>query len=662
MEKNKGITLVALVVTIIIMLILAGIGLNLVLGKNGLVEREKEQKEEQRKAQILEELELAKGPVMIDGDGYTDLKKYLESIEGKKFQNTYEVTSVEQIDEANGIIWVDGKYKYKAAQIGIDVIINAIGYVGKLPPEIETFTIVSKTSNSINVEIRARMAEEYEFYIGEDESNYKLVDTIKRERKETNEIETINYIYENLTTSQEGETYYLKVIAKNRNGQDEKKAIDKTDIIPTPTITVANSSTWTTSKSVTISTASGYTTKYTTNGTVPSASNGSTYTGAFTVTSNCTITAVYLDSTNQVGAGSTNTVTKIDKTKPVITSVTANTNTITIKATDEASGIIGYAYSKENKEPSSFETTNNTQSFNKEITGLDWNTTYYVWVKDVAGNISEVRDVKILTRYTVTLERGIGISNVIGAGMYGVGQTVTVTATVSDGYTWSKWTGMNETTLQTYTFSMPDRDITLTANAISNYATYSLQYKSYDWCTPDGDGKSATMTMQYVNISAENSKYLTSIVTSGSQSGNILASNLVSTTFTDVQNVGKSLTATKSGIVEHCTNTMTEDVTLNLSYPRKETNDFSVQFSIYGSYQETGGSTQAWSAWHGYSGGGCNVFTIPKNQLTQISKIYVDGTEQTFSTSSDFAIYKEYVGDKRKGLHTYSHTIKVVFK
>ena len=35
-KRNKGITLVALVVTIVIMLILAGVTLNIALGENGL--------------------------------------------------------------------------------------------------------------------------------------------------------------------------------------------------------------------------------------------------------------------------------------------------------------------------------------------------------------------------------------------------------------------------------------------------------------------------------------------------------------------------------------------------------------------------------------------------------------------------------------------------
>lgn len=46
MFKNQnGITLISLVITIIILLILAGVSLNLVLGENGLIRRSQEAKE-----------------------------------------------------------------------------------------------------------------------------------------------------------------------------------------------------------------------------------------------------------------------------------------------------------------------------------------------------------------------------------------------------------------------------------------------------------------------------------------------------------------------------------------------------------------------------------------------------------------------------------------
>mgnify|MGYP000643529647 CR=1 FL=1 len=41
-KKNKGITLVALVVTIVVLLILAGVSINLVLGDNGIITKAKE--------------------------------------------------------------------------------------------------------------------------------------------------------------------------------------------------------------------------------------------------------------------------------------------------------------------------------------------------------------------------------------------------------------------------------------------------------------------------------------------------------------------------------------------------------------------------------------------------------------------------------------------
>ena len=47
--QNKGITLVALVVTIVIILMLAGVSINMVLGENGLITKKKEAKEKEKR-------------------------------------------------------------------------------------------------------------------------------------------------------------------------------------------------------------------------------------------------------------------------------------------------------------------------------------------------------------------------------------------------------------------------------------------------------------------------------------------------------------------------------------------------------------------------------------------------------------------------------------
>lgn len=50
LKNNKGITLVALVVTIVILLILAGVSLNLVLGDNGIVRKAQGGKRKNRRS------------------------------------------------------------------------------------------------------------------------------------------------------------------------------------------------------------------------------------------------------------------------------------------------------------------------------------------------------------------------------------------------------------------------------------------------------------------------------------------------------------------------------------------------------------------------------------------------------------------------------------
>ena len=56
-ENNRGITLVALVVTIVVLLILAGVSINLVIGQNGIITKAQEAKEKYEQVAINEEIE-----------------------------------------------------------------------------------------------------------------------------------------------------------------------------------------------------------------------------------------------------------------------------------------------------------------------------------------------------------------------------------------------------------------------------------------------------------------------------------------------------------------------------------------------------------------------------------------------------------------------------
>lgn len=70
--KNDGITLIALVVTIVVLLILAGVSINLVLGNNGVITKTEKAKMKTELASYLEELNLYKTDKVIENTGFKE--------------------------------------------------------------------------------------------------------------------------------------------------------------------------------------------------------------------------------------------------------------------------------------------------------------------------------------------------------------------------------------------------------------------------------------------------------------------------------------------------------------------------------------------------------------------------------------------------------------
>ena len=168
--------------------------------------------------------------------------------------------------------------------------------------------------------------------------------------------------------------------------------------ITKPTITLSNSG-WTNQDiTVTISypDIAGITKQYSYDN-----STWLAYTGVLTIDNNKTIYARSIDSLNQ-GSDSTRvasvTITNIDKNNPNISNLTATSDSITVNATDDLSGIVGYACTTSSSIPASFTTIASTKNFSEKITGLNDDTTYYVWVRDAAGNMANK---------TITTELGI---------------------------------------------------------------------------------------------------------------------------------------------------------------------------------------------------------------------------------------------------------------
>ncbi len=105
-------------------------------------------------------------------------------------------------------------------------------------------------------------------------------------------------------------------------------------------------------------------------------------------------------------------------------------------------------------------------------------------------------------KYQVTLHSGKGIASVNGEDSYRVGQTVTVTAVLSNGYEWSEWTGsgieVEETNNEEYTFTMPTQAVDLTANATA--IQYQIQYELHGGKVEGAEQNPTTYTIEDEDI------------------------------------------------------------------------------------------------------------------------------------------------------------------
>ena len=69
MKNKKGITLVSLVVTIIVLIILAGVSINLTLGENGIITMAKKARENMELAKVDEERKLNELYMQMEQEG-----------------------------------------------------------------------------------------------------------------------------------------------------------------------------------------------------------------------------------------------------------------------------------------------------------------------------------------------------------------------------------------------------------------------------------------------------------------------------------------------------------------------------------------------------------------------------------------------------------------
>ena len=105
MKKKRGITLLALVITIVIMLLLAAIVIQMALGENGLVAKSIQARKEQAKAELYETAKLSyinlKSKALENGQPVPETHLALSTIE---FRDRYDIVGDNVVDKKGTVV------------------------------------------------------------------------------------------------------------------------------------------------------------------------------------------------------------------------------------------------------------------------------------------------------------------------------------------------------------------------------------------------------------------------------------------------------------------------------------------------------------------------------------------------------------------------------
>ena len=119
LRKEKGITLVALVITIIVLLILAGVTIAMVVGDNGILTRARQAKEENELAEEVETVKLWMAEQSIGENINEEMEIPGLKLEAVAFNTTDDRTCIQ--DKTTEEIYADGWYYIKPEDVDFDI-------------------------------------------------------------------------------------------------------------------------------------------------------------------------------------------------------------------------------------------------------------------------------------------------------------------------------------------------------------------------------------------------------------------------------------------------------------------------------------------------------------------------------------------------------------
>ena len=419
LKKSNGITLISLVVTIVVMLILAGITIQTAIGDGELIDLANQSKDQQL-------IQTYKDRIGIVGTTWSLNRALDESVTvDDLWQNMQDAgiiedkeRDVEKVDEnGNYIITVPEGYKF---QIHIneydDVEVEYIGKDNNLLPYISAITVVRQTTNSVELQVsvsRLNGGTLSYYYKQKDEpdENYQLV------KGDTTDITA------SITGLTDKTTYEIKVEATNGNGRAEKIIEVVTGELREGSITQVGETIWSTG-TATIeleTTEEGVTIQYQIDG---MEGQWIDYEGPITgLNHGETVFAVITDGTNQSGH---TTINILDQEAPTVTvtqgSVTTNSIQVSVNSSDAEWGMldsITYNYYIKQTSAGSYpiQATHTGTETSYTFTGLTQGTSYDIKVttQDKAGNEGEGQVTNITTNTVGGASQDLKEGNIVAS-------------------------------------------------------------------------------------------------------------------------------------------------------------------------------------------------------------------------------------------------------
>ncbi len=221
LQKQNGITLIALVITIVVLLILAGVSINTLFSDKGIIKKAQGSKEQAEIGKMREKLELAKVPVYVDGNGTYKVQDYWNRIESEGIIIDKNMDVIDNKDGTYEVTTTPGYVFEITAKPNKEIAENIIigNYIGKSENLSIGIRAVNVTTNSIEIEVvRAEGINNFKYSIKKQGEEYRV----------TEEKSEKTYEFNGLI---QGEIYIVKVeTTKNGEKQEAERTIQVREI------------------------------------------------------------------------------------------------------------------------------------------------------------------------------------------------------------------------------------------------------------------------------------------------------------------------------------------------------------------------------------------------------------------------------------------------